>query len=552
MKSLFTLIILFFTTFSITAQINLTAEEWQSDLRFLQETVHKDYPFLFKKVTAKKFDAEVEKLYQAIPKLQEHEIIVGLARIVALFKYGHTTLPLPSWRESETFRFTQMPFKLYHFSDGIFVQGVHKNYEQALGARVLKVEGKPVKEVLAAVRPVESEENAQFFKAYGLNMLSIPEILHAQKVTKELKETVTLSLEKDGKTFEVTFEKIETKNFPGQYSLIREQGDWLDARDNSTDPLYLKDLDRIYYYEYLPEEKAVYVRQSQIQDDPEVPIPAFYERLFEFIEENEVEKLILDVRLNGGGNNYKNKPIVTGIIRTEKINQVGKLFVIIGRRTFSACQNLVNELDNYTEAIFVGEPTSENINFYGDNRSVTLPNSKIPAYLSFAWWQDKPQWENKDWLAPHLAVEMSFEDYQTNRDPVLEAALNFSGDNFILDPIAHLTQLYEAGKVGELRSEAARLVKDPAYRFFNFEDQFNRIGYRLLNGSQFEPAIFVFQMNTELFPQSANAWDSLGEAFWKAGQKEKATECYNKVIKLDPKGSVGGNARMMLKKMEEN
>jgi tetratricopeptide (TPR) repeat protein len=551
MKSLFTLLLLAFVCISLTAQINLTTEEWQSDLRFLQKTVHEDYPFLFKKVTAKEFDAEVEKLRQAIPDLQEHEIIVGLARIVALFKYGHTSLYMPTWHESDRFRFTRMPFNLYHFSDGLYVQGVHKNYEQALGARVLKVEGKPVEEALAAVRPVGSEENEQFFKAYGPGMLGVPEILHAQGATKELKKTVTLSLEKDGKTFDVTFEKVDTKHFPGGYGMIKEQGDWLDARDNSTDPLYLKNLDRIYFYEYLPQEKVVYVRHSQIQDDPEEPIPAFYERLFQFIEDNEVEKLILDVRLNGGGNNYKNKPIVTGIIRSEKINQPGKLFVIIGRRTFSACQNLVNELDNYTEAIFVGEPTSENVNFYGDNRPVTLPNSQIPVYLSFAWWQDKPQWENEPWLAPHLAVEMSFEDYQTNRDPVLKAALNFSQDNFVLDPIAHLTKLYEAGKVAELKAEATRFVNDPSYRFFNFEDQFNRIGYRLMENGQLEPALFVFQMNTDLFPKSANARDSLGEAFWKAGQKEKAVEYYNKAIKLDPEGSVGQHARMMLKKIAE-
>ncbi|MCB1124289.1 MAG: tetratricopeptide repeat protein, partial [Verrucomicrobiae bacterium] len=173
------------------------------------------------------------------------------------------------------------------------------------------------------------------------------------------------------------------------------------------------------------------------------------------------------------------------------------------------------------------------------------------VYLSFAWWQDKPQWENEPWLAPHLAVEMSFEDYQTNRDPVLKTALDFSQDNFILDPIAHLTTLYEAGKVAELKAEATRFVRDPSYRFFKFEDQFNRIGYRLLENGQKEPAIFVFQMNTELFPQSANAWDSLGEAYLKAGQKEKAVEYYNKAIKLDPEGSVGQNARMMLKKMAE-
>ena len=53
----FTLLVLFITVFSffnLNAQVELTPEEWREDLRFLQKTVHKDYAFLFKKVTAEK------------------------------------------------------------------------------------------------------------------------------------------------------------------------------------------------------------------------------------------------------------------------------------------------------------------------------------------------------------------------------------------------------------------------------------------------------------------------------------------------------------------
>lgn len=294
----------------------------------------------------------------------------------------------------------------------------------------------------------------------------------------------------------------------------------------------------------------VYVRQSQIQDDPSDPIPAFYKRVFDFIEKNEVDRLVLDVRLNGGGNNYKNKAIVKGVVRS-KINQPGKFFVIIGRRTFSACQNLVNELDNYTEAVFVGEPTSENINFYGDNRQVVLPKSKIPVFLSFAWWQDKPQWEDGPWLAPHVAVDMSYEQYRTNQDPVLDAVYSFTGSNFVRNPIGHLEQLFNESKLDQVKSEAARMVKDSAYKFINFEKELNSRGYELLIRNQFQPALFVLQMNSELFPQSANAWDSLGEAYWKSEQKDKAIECYNKAINLDPNGPTGDHARNMLKEINK-
>lgn len=548
MKVIVNLILCCFLISSSTAQIELPAERWQDDLRFLQKTVHRDYPFLFKKITADEFDAKVEELYQSIPELSEHEVVTGLARIVASFGYGHTAIGM---RESP-FKYHKLPLNLYHFSDGIYIEGVHKDHEQVLGAKLLEISGVPVEQALAAIRPVVPAENDQYFKAHGLTYVCIPEVLHAQGVTRELDNAITLTLQRDGKIFKHAITAVDAKQFPIRYGLTTNGSGWVTVREPGKVPLYLKDLDKLYFFEYLPDQKTVYIRHSQIQDDPAESIPAFYNRVFDFVENNDVQRLVLDVRLNGGGNNYKNKPIVTGIIRCKKIDQPGKFFVIIGRRTFSACQNLVNELDNYTNAIFVGEPTSENINFYGDNRTVVLPNSKLPAYLSFAWWQDKPQWEGEPWLAPHLAVDMSFDEYRSNQDPVLAAALSFSADHFILDPIAYFTELFQSQQFKKLEAEAARMVKDPSYRFFDFEAEFNRVGYDLMQRDQLEPAIYVFQQNNKLFPGSANTWDSLGEAYWKANQIDKAIEHYNKAIELDPDGAVGNNARNMLKQVESS
>ena len=181
-----------------------------------------------------------------------------------------------------------------------------------------------------------------------------------------------------------------------------------------------------------------------------------------------------------------------------------------------------------------------------------MPNSQIPVYLSFAWWQDKPQWEGAEWAAPHIAIDMSFEDYKTNRDPVLEASLSFSDSEFVLDPMQYMTDLYFAGEMEKLEKEAVRMVNDPAYRFFDFEGELNRAGYNMLGSGQGEQAIAVFSFVTQLFPKSANAWDSLAEGYWKAGQKEKAVEYYNKAISMDPNGPTGRNAREMLKTMAED
>ena len=527
----------------LSAQENLTAKQWQQDLRFLQETVNNEYPFLFKKVTAKEFNAAAEELYKEIPNLQEHEIIVGLSRLVSLFKYGHSYVPF----HQKPFEFSEFPFRIYEFNDGIYIQGTHKNYPKAVGAKVLAIEGKPISDVLKAIEPTVEAENSQYFKAYGINNVRYPEVLHAQGVTDNLQSSIILTLEKNGHQFQQKFSILpDKKRVPLTYRFVQQKNDWLSARNQDKTPLYLKNLDKSYFYEYLPEQKTVYIRHSRIIDDASETIEAFYKRVFDFIENNDVEKLVMDVRLNGGGNNYLLKPIITGIIETKKINQEGKLFVILGRNTFSACQNLVNRLDNYTNAIFVGEPTSENVNFYGDAGPVEMPNSKLKVQLSFAWWQDKEPWGNDKWLAPQLSVDMSFDQYKNNEDPVLDAVFNFNPEGLILRPMEHIRNLFMKGDIETMQKDVVKMMQDSRYRFFDFEGKFTNAGNLLMNQGQYQQAIGIFYFVTQLFSNSANAYKNLGEAYLKIGDKQKAKALLNKTISIDSTGVIGKRAKEIL------
>jgi len=70
------------------------------------------------------------------------------------------------------------------------------------------------------------------------------------------------------------------------------------------------------------------------------------------------------------------------LAKQKNINKKGKLFVIIGRKTFSSA--VLNTLDfkKHTNAIIVGEETSGKPNHYGEIKSFELPNSKLKVYYS--------------------------------------------------------------------------------------------------------------------------------------------------------------------------
>ncbi|PYF70705.1 serine hydrolase [Pedobacter nutrimenti] len=69
---------------------------------------------------------------------------------------------------------------------------------------------------------------------------------------------------------------------------------------------------------------------------------------------------------------------------------------------------------------------------------------------------------------------------------------------------------------------------------FNEENELNEIGYKFLRGNKLADAILIFEYNTVLFPQSGNVFDSLGEAYYKQGDKVKALLNYQQSFRLDP------------------
>ncbi|MCW5515996.1 tetratricopeptide repeat protein [Muriicola sp. Z0-33] len=65
------------------------------------------------------------------------------------------------------------------------------------------------------------------------------------------------------------------------------------------------------------------------------------------------------------------------------------------------------------------------------------------------------------------------------------------------------------------------------------EREFNSLGYKYLSNEEYDDAIAVFKINVVLYPDSDNVYDSLGEAFLKAGDSVQAFENYSKALELN-------------------
>jgi len=77
------------------------------------------------------------------------------------------------------------------------------------------------------------------------------------------------------------------------------------------------------------------------------------------------------------------------------------------------------------------------------------------------------------------------------------------------------------------------------------ETQLNALGYQLLGMKKVREAIEIFKLNVETYPQSANVYDSLGEAYINE-DKQLAIRAYQRAVELNPQNT---NAVEMLKKL---
>jgi hypothetical protein len=158
---LFTIMLLFNVVCNCYSQ---SAAEWQSDLRYLQSSVHSNYSNLFYNISAKDWDKAVDDLYLKIPDMDKYQIEAGFVKLVALFKVGHTRINTGALQQdSGDLQLHSFPYQLYRFSDGVYILRADNEYEQAVGGKVIRIGKLNTDEAVEAIRPLVNYENEQGF-----------------------------------------------------------------------------------------------------------------------------------------------------------------------------------------------------------------------------------------------------------------------------------------------------------------------------------------------------------------------------------------------------
>ena len=103
-----------------------------------------------------------------------------------------------------------------------------------------------------------------------------------------------------------------------------------------------------------------------------------------------------------------------------RFNETGRLYVIVGRATFSAAMEATNHLKDRTNAIFVGEPTGAKPRFQLRQGDFGLPYFGIR--VSYSRGVESAN-DAGPTMIPDIQTGLTFEDYMNGADPALDAIL---------------------------------------------------------------------------------------------------------------------------------
>lgn len=386
--------------------LSLSHEQWHQDLAFLARELPKRHANAFHFISRERFEAEVDQLNGKLDRLNSDEMYVGMDRIVNLIGDGHTYIRVPTDN-------AKFPIDLQRFGEEYRVIATTSQYEKALGTRLTKIQDTPVagaREAILTLTPSDETQVLRNSRITGFLTLGI--VLHGTGIIPDRNVAGYVFAEDDGQEFAINIDSVAL----GESSKLN----WVSVPKES--PLFRQRPDDNFWCTYLSDYHAVYCSFRGYKD-----LGKHSKALFALIKQQHPDKVVIDMRLNGGGDyNAGLKYLVHPLRKLPDINRKGHLFVLIGPNTFSAAMSNSAHFRYQTNAILVGQQIGEKPNSYQEAREMKLPNSHWTVRYSVKFYRFVESGENV--IRPDQEIIPSWDDYRSGRDPVLQWVLNYNAE----------------------------------------------------------------------------------------------------------------------------
>lgn len=404
-------ILMVFTTMSCKDSVTGTEPEfserqqnWIDDIEMVKKTF-REKQFNYQSITNPDlFEAKLDAVKNRISSQSDFDIMLDISKVTAELNIAHNRIIPTSTYDFYPFIFEEIQGKLY-------LTKTIAEYQNLLSKHLTHIQDIPISVVMDSLRKIIPYENEYGFQKSFAVLVCSRDILQYFGIPKNGGNyTFRFNNDSDQTDWNVTPNPIQSnfQNFGSQSVFISAAG---------ATPLYLKNRNKFYWFEYLAASGTLYFKYNRCANDPDYSFSAFADDLKTFILNNDVQKFVMDFRGNQGGNSSVIAPMEF-ILETD-LNQKDRLFLITDRHTFSSAIINAIEFNQYSNGTLLGEPPGGSPNHYGEAELTILPRSKLYLFTTkkfFAF----TGCENVDMLPLDEFIPQTSVKYFAGIDPVME------------------------------------------------------------------------------------------------------------------------------------
>lgn len=383
-------------------------EHWREDIDVMQRELEQRHIHLYHKVSADFFSKEVARIKQQLPAHTETSLRIEFMRLIKQVGDGHTQFAY--WGgEHHCY-----PLELRMFGTELRLIGITQQHQHLLGAILVAIEDVPIAQLLPLITPIlQGVENAQSEQQRLIETIRVAEVLQGLNISKSLEQTKFTFKLPDGKLQSVTLNSLSSEQFARHNlsSLKRALPTNFTKHKISNEDIELL---------LSNNGQTVYLDFHHYPSFFEMKI--FAEDLTALLRDKKTRNVIIDLRNNGGGDFFVGLHLAWAFILVDSLNWGNGIYVLTGRKTFSAAMSNAAQYRQLLNATLVGEPTGANPVGYQDADTFLLPHSgwKVMHSKRLYRFQDKPS----AGVQPDVLIPLEWNSYKTGEDNQLNWVLN--------------------------------------------------------------------------------------------------------------------------------
>ena len=394
----------------VRAQV--TKAQWAADLDTLADGLLQRHPNFYTKVSVEDFEDALFAFHDRLDTLDDQLIVMEACRLVALGGDAHTTIGFGEIGRS----MRRLPIRIMVMEDGTFVTFATREHQELIGSRVVSINGIAIEEVLERVSALFAYENDSKRKGTSAWYATLlPALRTVGVIDDHHAASLPVTLEQDEETSEHTLPCVPESHLRGWVSFVQLlKQPW---------PIAYRKQGGYYQSDFIAEHKAMYVAYNRCREAEDLPMAEFVEFIMTKSDELDAQRIIIDLRFNGGGDETVIWPLWQALEKSERFSDKGDIIGLISRQTFSSAMSNSHQLRDTCGAVLIGEPTGGKPNHFGQLSSFTLPNTGITISHSTKWFQKIEG--DPDAVHPDVLIPWRSDPLFTGQDPVLEAALTY-------------------------------------------------------------------------------------------------------------------------------